>query len=716
MLFSRAGEYPPHQPRLHAEDFSPNTPQGACPACHGLGRIYDATEASMVPNDRLPIRERAIAEWPPASHGQNLRDIAVTLGYDVDTPWRKLSRKDRNWLLFTDEHPTVPVYAGYEPHEVRRAVKRKEEPSYMGTFTGARNYVLHTFAHTDSALMKKRVSRYLVNAQCAACGGQGLRPEALTVTFAGMNITAVTGLPLVRLADVLRERLGRDDPGEASHPETTLVASRIGEDMLARIEVLLDLGLGYLALDRSTPTLSPGELQRLRLATQVRSHLFGVVYVLDEPSAGLHPVDTQALLRALDRLKAAGKSLFVIEHDLDVIRHADWICRCRTRCRRTRRTHSLQRAARRLRTVTASKTRLHLYPTRRQPGRTGRQPRTPRGWLTRNNLRHVDVEFPIGVITTVTGVSGSGKSSLVSQAVVDLVRDALGHVDPETAAEPDLEREPVLATAGTFVGRQDTITRLVCVDRRPIGRTPRSNLATYTGLFDHVRKLFAATRTARARRYDAGRFSFNVAKGRCPRCVGEGFVTVELLFLPSVYTPCPVCGGARYNAETLEVQYRGKSIADVLALTVDEPGTSLTKSARSDTRSMCCGKSASDTFVLGSQPRNCPAARCRGSNSPQNCSEADEARLSTSLTSRRLGCTPLMLRNCWSSWIVWSTRETRYWWSSTTWASSARVTGSSTSDLALGTRVAGWWSPARRMMLRRLAKAAPRRFCGVITE
>ena len=578
MLYSRAGEYPPRQPRLHAEDFSPNTPQGACPTCHGLGRIYDATEASMVPDDRLTIRERAIAAWPPAWHGQNLRDIAVTLGYDVDTPWRKLPRKDRDWLLFTDEHPTVPVYAGYEPHEVRRALKRKEEPSYMGTFTGARNYVLHTFAHTDSALMKKRVSRYLVNAECATCGGQRLRPEALAVTFAGMNIASIAGLPLVRLVDVLRDRLGRDDPDEASHPDTTLVARRIGEDMLARIEVLLDLGLGYLSLDRSTPTLSPGELQRLRLATQVRSHLFGVVYVLDEPSAGLHPVDTQSLLRALDRLKAAGNSLFVIEHDLDVVRHADWIVDVGPGAgvHGGRILYSGPPAG--LRKVSASKTRLYLYPKEGAQGRTvrqRRQPRAPRGWLrfegiTRNNLRQVDIEFPTGVMTTVTGVSGSGKSSLVSQAVVELIQGALGHPEPETEAEPDFEREPVLATTGTFVGRLDTITRLVCVDQRPIGRTPRSNLATYTGLFDHVRKLFAATRTARARRYDAGRFSFNVAKGRCPRCAGEGFVTVELLFLPSVYTPCPVCGGARYNPATLEVQYRGKNIADVLAMTVDD--------------------------------------------------------------------------------------------------------------------------------------------------
>src|SRR5689334_6206738 len=203
MLYSRAGHYPRGQELLYAESFSPNTPQGACPQCHGLGRIYDATEASMVPDDSLTIRQRAIAAWPPAWHGQNLRDILVTLGYDVDTPWRDLPRRDRDWILFTEETPTVPVYAGYEPHEVRRALKRKEEPSYMGTFSGARRYVLHTFATTESALMKKRVSRFLVSADCPLCRGKRLRDEALSVTFAGRDIAEMSELPLKELARVM---------------------------------------------------------------------------------------------------------------------------------------------------------------------------------------------------------------------------------------------------------------------------------------------------------------------------------------------------------------------------------------------------------------------------------------------------------------------------------------------------------------------------------
>src|SRR5690349_1344167 len=329
MLYSRAGDYPPGQELLYAESFSPNTPQGACPTCHGLGRIYDATEESMVPDPSLSIRERAIAAWPPAWHGQNLRDIAVTLGFDIDKPWQELPKKDRHWLLFTEEQPTVPVYAGYEPHEVRRALKRKEEPSYQGTFSGARRYVLHTFANTESALMKKRVAQYLISAACPLCQGKRLRREALSVTFADLDISAMSALPLKELARRLRPYAKRGKSSNKhrkdGHPEKELVAERIIEDLEARVAVMLDLGLGYLSMDRTTPTLSPGELQRLRLATQVRSNLFGVVYVLDEPSAGLHPADTEALLAALDKLKASGNSLFVVEHELDVIRHADWI-------------------------------------------------------------------------------------------------------------------------------------------------------------------------------------------------------------------------------------------------------------------------------------------------------------------------------------------------------------------------------------------------------
>jgi excinuclease ABC subunit A len=570
MLYSRAGDYPAGQGIVYSEGFSPNTPEGACPTCHGLGKVYEVTEASMVPDDSLTIRERAVAAWPLAWQGQNLRDILTTLGYNVDTPWRKLPRKDRNWILFTEETPTVPVYAGFTPAEVQAALKRKLEPSYMGTFTGARRYVLHTFAHTQSAMMKKRVSQYMLSAACPTCHGKRLRPESLAVKFASLDIAELSRLPLKRLTELFGPAAAAAGSGEKA-----IVARRIAEDMVARLHVLLDLGLGYLTLERSTPTLSPGELQRLRLATQVYSNLFGVVYVLDEPSAGLHPSDTEALLRALDKLKAAGNSLFVVEHELEIIRHADWVVDVGPQAGEHGGEILYSGPLEGLRDVGHSFTRAYLFG---EFGLDKAAYRAPKGWLRLsdvriNNLDGLKAAFPLGVLTSVTGVSGSGKSSLVSHALVSLVAESLGttvDAGDEGAPGDTLHEETAPAAEGRIVEGLEAIKRLVVVDQKPIGRTPRSNLATYTGLFDGVRKLFAATKMAKARHYDAGRFSFNVGKGRCDNCQGEGFVMVELLFLPSVYAPCPVCGGTRYNAATLEVTYNGKTIAEVLRLHVDE--------------------------------------------------------------------------------------------------------------------------------------------------
>src|SRR6204780_5052145 len=574
MLYSRAGDYSRHQAHLDAEAFSPNTPAGACPRCRGLGRVYEVTERSMVPDDSKSIRERAIAAWPPAWHGGNLRDMLITLGYDVDRPWRELPKKARDWILYTDEQPVVPVYIGYDANEVRRAIRRKEEPSYRGNFSSVRRYVLNTFATTESASIKKRVSRYMVSTECPLCHGKRLRRESLSVKFAGFDIADISRIPLARLADLLRPYAEATAPTltrlKAQHPEKALVVQRIAEDLGGRLTVLLDLGLGYLSLERSTPTLSPGELQRLRLATQVRSNLFGVVYVLDEPSAGLHPADTEALLTALDRLKASGNSLFVVEHEIDVIRHADWVVDIGPGAGEQGGHGLYSGPPDGLARVERSQTR--RYPFGETEKRV-RRTRPPNGSLklrgvTRNNLDRLDVDIPLGVFTCVTGISGSGKSSLIGQFLVDAVADRLGQRS-EAADDYDSLEAPVVTLGGEITEGLDRIKRLVVVDQKPIGRTPRSNLATYTGLLDHVRKLFAATKQARARRYDAGRFSFNVAKGRCETCQGEGFVCVELLFLPSVYAPCPTCKGARYNAKTLEIKIRDRSIADVLAMTVD---------------------------------------------------------------------------------------------------------------------------------------------------
>lgn len=610
MMYSRAGAYPAHQPMLYAEDFSPNTPQGACPACHGLGHVYEVTEASMVPDPSLSIRDRAIAAWPPAWHGQNLRDILVTMGYDVDRPWKDLSRKDRDWILFTEETPTVPVYAGFTPAQTRDALKRKLDPSYMGTFTGARRYVLHTFANTQSALMRKRVSRYMEGKPCPTCHGKRLKAEALSVTFAGVDIGEFMQMPLDRLAALLepiaqgdfrahaagegtdlaatrRDRSERAARGRAVHAaspdvrrtsalseEKRLAAQRLVGGVIARLRQLRGLGLGYLILDRATPTLSAGELQRLRLATQLSSMLFGVVYVLDEPSAGLHPSDSQSLYDALDKLRDAGNSVFVVEHDLDLMRRAQWLVDVGPDAGE-RGGHVLYSGVPQgLREIAESRTARYLFDEIPAPASRGRE---PAGWLElrgirRHNLHGVDANIPLGVLTAVTGISGSGKSSLAAQALPELLLLHLGHEPEDDAAENASSEGPAMieVTGGHLAGDVEVVQRLVQVDQKPIGRTPRSNLATYTGLFDHVRKLFAATPDARRRRFDAGRFSFNVSKGRCETCEGEGFVSVELLFMPSVYAPCPTCHGARYNEATLAVRWNGSNIADVLNMTVEE--------------------------------------------------------------------------------------------------------------------------------------------------
>ncbi len=376
----------------------------------------------------------------------------------------------------------------------------------------------------------------------------------------------MNAMPLSTAVEVLQPTASMTDAcaavSDASSGERTEVAQRIAADIVARMSVLLELGLGYLSLSRSSTTLSPGEVQRMRIATQLRSGLFGVVYVLDEPSAGLHPADAEPLLDVLARLRAAGNSLFVVEHDMDVVRRADWIVDIGPGAGEAGGRVLYSGPIDGFEDV-SSATADYLFG-RAEPVTHSR--REPQGWLhlggvSRHNLRDVSVDIPLCVLTAVTGVSGSGKSTLVTQVLASVMRGHLGAADDEDA-EVFLD---VREVAGI-----ESFDRIVVVDQRPIGRTPRSNLATYTGMFDAVRKLYADTDEARARRYSAGRFSFNVAEGRCPVCQGEGFVAVELLFLPGTYAPCPGCGGARYNPETLEVRYRDRTIADVLAMSVDD--------------------------------------------------------------------------------------------------------------------------------------------------
>ncbi|GGV22974.1 excinuclease ABC subunit A [Streptomyces longisporoflavus] len=571
ILYSRAGTYPPDAERLEAEAFSPNTSAGACPQCHGLGATLDVTERLLVPDPSLSIREGAIAAWPGAWQGANLRSIVSALGIDIDRPWRRLRKKDREWLLYTDEQPSVLI----EPEPGRI------DYGYHGTFWSARKHVMHVLADSKSERMRERAMRFVRSVTCPACQGSGLRPEALAVTFAGHSIAEVNAMPLTKVAALLRPVAELPDASattsSARSGESTEVAVRICADVVARVEVLIGLGLGYLSLGRGSTTLSPGEAQRLRIATQLRSGLFGVVYVLDEPSAGLHPADAEPLFDVLDRLKAAGNSLFVVEHDMDVVRRADWVVDIGPGAGEAGGRVLYSGPVAGLEAVEESATGRHLFGRARP---VARRPRKPQGWLhlsgvSRHNLRDVSVDVPLRVLTAVTGVSGSGKSTLVTQVLAEVVRGHLGLEPEEPSEEPSGEPSEEDEGAEFTIDVQDAagveaFDRLVRVDQRPIGRTPRSNLATYTGMFDAVRKLYAATDEAKARGYAPGRFSFNVPDGRCETCQGEGFVAVELLFLPGTYAPCPACRGARYNAETLEVTYRGKSIAEVLAMSVDE--------------------------------------------------------------------------------------------------------------------------------------------------
>ncbi|MBH0054618.1 excinuclease ABC subunit UvrA [Salinibacterium sp. SWN139] len=558
MLYSRAGTYPAGVSHLSAEAFSPNTATGACPRCHGLGVVHDVTEDLLVPDPTLSIRDGAIAAWPGAWQGANLKSIVNGLGIDTRAPWNTLSRKDRDWLLYTEEQPSVFI----QPEEGR------VDHGYNGKFWSARKHTMNVLSQSQSERMRERALRFVQSMACPECGGSGLQANALSVTFAGLSIAELNAVPLTDLANRLRDGMGsRESDGSADASDGNEVARRIGDDVIARVEVLLDLGLGYLSLGRNSTTLSPGEAQRLRIATQLRSGLFGVVYVLDEPSAGLHPADAAPLLKVLDRLTASGNSLFVVEHDLDVIRRADWIVDIGPGAGEGGGQLVYSGPVDGLKDVPESITARYLFPQQAQPLR---EVRTPESWVrldkaSLHNIRDLTVDFPLGVMTAVTGVSGSGKSTLVTQILAQAVRSHLGTAPDDTAEADDQPHDLTLEdTTGL-----DSFDRLVLVDQRPIGRTPRSNLATYTGMFDVVRKLFAATDEAQARGYTASRFSFNVAGGRCETCQGEGFVSVELLFLPGTYAPCHTCHGARYNDDTLEVTYLGKNIAEVLGMTVN---------------------------------------------------------------------------------------------------------------------------------------------------
>lgn len=575
MVWSRCGDYPAGVEPVDSDHFSPNTAVGACPECSGLGVVHRPTEASMVPDPTRSIAEGAIAAWPGAWLGKNYRDIIATLGHDIDAPWQDLPQESRDWILFTEEQPVVTVVPVRDADRIHRP--------YQGTYSSAARYVMRTLSETKSATQRQRALRFVETSPCPVCDGRRLNPDALRVTWQGLAIDEAQQLPVSDLLPILRSRLDElpAEDGTASEAAERLLLT----DLASRLDVLVTLGLGHLDLARPTPSVSTGELQRLRLATSLRSGLFGVVYVLDEPSAGLHPQDVEPLLAVLRGLVEAGNSVLVVEHDMAVVNACDWIVDVGPGAGSHGGEVLYSGPTDGLLEVSESVTARFLHePVHPGDIRSG-DPREPSGQLAvtgieRHNLHDLSVEVPLGAFTVVTGVSGSGKTSLL-HGILEAVGDRLARVEEqdeetdEEYAEAPRGRTGAAQGSGTRVGRAHASgagqpTRLVRITQQPIGRTPRSNLATYTGLFDHVRKIFARTPAARERSFTAGRFSFNTSAGRCETCQGEGAVSVELLFLPGTYSTCPTCGGARYNPETLEVAWQGWTIADVLALTVAE--------------------------------------------------------------------------------------------------------------------------------------------------
>ncbi len=543
MLYSRAGLYPEGAAHLDSDAFSPNTVVGACPTCHGQGVARTTTEALLVPDPTLSIREGAIAPWPGAWLSKNYREILIELGYDIDLPWQEMSREDRDWILYTDEDPILIVHPVRDPN--------KPQETYRGQWISIEKYLFTTFAKTKSEKQKARLEPFFVTGTCRTCHGKKLNPKSIAVTFEGFDIAQLNEKPLDEVHTILTratENHGRGHltgPNQRSGPKAS-VAESLGHDLLNRLNSLLALGLGHLTMDRASTEISSGELQRIRLATQLTSGLYGVVYVLDEPSAGLHPADAHALYAALRDLITAGNSLFVVEHDLAIASRADWIVDIGPRAGVDGGTIVYNGPPAGLQKHPESITAQFMFPHETPTPHT---PLKPSDWLTLTNLNHnnltdITVNIPLNVMTAITGVSGSGKTSLLTEI---LTRHA-NEKDNKNFAKK----------------------RVISIDQKPIGRSPRSNLATYTGLFDGVRQLFAQTPEAKKKKFTASRFSFNVKQGRCETCQGEGYIRVELLFLPEDFSPCPTCHGTRYNPETLTVTYKRLNIAEVLALSVKD--------------------------------------------------------------------------------------------------------------------------------------------------
>jgi len=532
---------------LEPRNFSFNAPYGACPTCTGLGVRKVVDPELVVPDPEKSLREGAIQPWA----GQTFEYFARLLealgdreGFTLDTPWRKLPQRVQKIILYGSEDQV----------HVRYRNRYGRERSYYTGYEGVVQWIERRHADTESEWSRERYEGYMRDVPCEACAGTRLKPEILAVTVGGKNIAEVCALSVGECHEFIDSLVLSD--------RQRMIAERVLKEINARLRFLVDVGLDYLSLDRPAATLSGGEAQRIRLATQIGSGLVGVLYVLDEPSIGLHQRDNHRLIETLVRLKNLGNTLIVVEHDEDTIRTADWIVDIGPGAgeRGGRIVHSG-----RLKDLLSNKesiTGAYLSGRASIPVPAARRPRQPGREITvhgarEHNLRNITVSFPLGQFIAVTGVSGSGKSTLVN----DILHAVLAN---------QINGARLVPGRHTRVTGLEHVDKVVGVDQSPIGRTPRSNPATYTGVFDHIRKLFAETTEAKVRGYGPGRFSFNVKGGRCENCAGDGTIKIEMNFLPDVYVPCEVCKGARYNRDTLEVHFKGRTIAEVLDMPIEE--------------------------------------------------------------------------------------------------------------------------------------------------
>ena len=533
---------------LEPRSFSFNSPWGACPDCTGLGTRMEVDPELVVADEDLSLADGAIGVWS-GGHVSDyflrlMEALGASLGFSINTPWAKLPEAARNALLH-----------GYADQvHVRYKNRYGRERSYYTNFEGAIPYISRRHSEAESDSSRERFAGYMRQVPCPSCHGTRLKPLTLAVTMDGRSIAEYCALPIGELAKQLRtlELSERDQ----------VIAGRVLKEINARLGFLLDVGLDYLTLDRASATLAGGEAQRIRLATQIGSGLVGVLYVLDEPSIGLHQRDNHRLLDTLLRLRDLGNTLIVVEHDEDTIRAADWVVDIGPRAGEHGGQIVVSGPLSELLASEESLTGAYLtgresipVPARRRKVSRGKEVMIK--GAAEHNLQGVDVAFPLGTFIAVTGVSGSGKSTLVN----DILYAALAR---------ELHGTRIVPGRHAKVTGMHQLDKVVHVDQGPIGRTPRSNPATYTGVFDHIRRLFAQTTEAKIRGYQPGRFSFNIKGGRCEACSGDGTIKIEMQFLPDVYVPCEICHGARYNTDTLQVHYKGKSIADVLNMPIEE--------------------------------------------------------------------------------------------------------------------------------------------------